>query len=1468
MTDGHHHSVTFEAGSRSWKHLPRILPYLRRYWGLVNGSVVLLIIGTVVSLAEPWPMAFLVDAALTKHGHPGWVGHLFGDNVRVIVLVAAASGLILVLVYNAVSVISEYIGTKLDSYLTMDLRKDVFRKAQQLSLHYHDTRRAGYFAQNINTHTTALGQIVVSIPQLLQSALTLIGMFVIAALLDLKVALASLAVVPFIYYATVFYSRRIEPSLVHTRDQEGLSLSIIQEAMQMLRVILTFRREDHELQRFSDQAEYAIGLRVRLTVKQTLFSLAVNVFTAIGSALVLGLGSLDVLAHRLSIGELLVMVGYIASVYKPLQTISYTIGTWQDQLVSFWLALEMLDEEPDIIESAGAIALPSARGQVSFEGVDFSYPNRTRILTNITCDIPAGSTVGVVGPTGAGKSTFAALVSRLYDPEKGRVLIDGFDLRDLTLDSVRGNVAVVLQEPLLFLGTIADNIRYGRLDATDDEVIEAAKGANAHDFIMELPLGYETRLGERGSMLSGGERQRLCIARAFLKDAPILILDEPTSSIDSRTEGVILDALSRLVQGKTAFVIAHRLSTLTNATRILVIDGGNLVEDGTHDELVARGGLYRKLWDHQTVLRGGSTDDELSGPPALESPPMEELHDVGVPSGSGPVLTQRPKAVVLGLMSTMPVGGVVWQTVHYLLGLEKLGFDAYYVEAHARTPAALMTNDGDDSSELAAQFIASVMGRFGLRDRWAFHALHDDGRYLGMSQDALERLYRDSAVIFNLHGGTEPRPEHSASERLVYIETDPCQLQSELANGEQRTIDFLDQHVAFFTFGENIGNGDCLVPATERYRFFPTRQPVLIELWDGLGETVGTSYTTIGNWRQPWRTIVLGGETYQWSKDQEFLKFLDLPRAALVPLELALSSISDDDKRKLEEHQWRVRDGLEVSRDLDRYRSYIARSRGEFTVAKDQNVRLRSGWFSDRSATYLAAGRPVVTQDTGFGNHLPTGEGLFAFSSTEEAAEALRRIESDYALHKSAAHAIAVEFFSAERVLGDLLDNLDSRRVAHRALTVDAVRGGEAEDLVLTPTSRRPLRLAEETVTRILSREIPRPTASPAAKPVASVVVVTHNQLVCTRLCVESVLHEDPAGVVELIVVDNGSADGTLAYLEQLAGIDSRVHVLSNPDNRGFAAAINQGVARATADFFVMLNNDTVVTFGWLDGLLGRLGDPLIGAVGPVTGRSGTESEVTSEYRTLGELRTFAAGRVRSNAGETLDVAMLPMFCLAVRRGTFERIGPLDEDYGIGLFEDDDYSERLCRLHYRLVCAQDVYVHHFGEASFGELVPTGEYGELFTSNRTRFEKKWEKPWEGHARQTDPGYEKTVERIRSVLNELLPKDAGVLVVSKGDGRLISVAAASHFPQTDSGEYVGHNPRDSDEAVEMLRTLRDAGATHLVVPNFSRWWLDYYDGLSQYLDQHAQVVIDEDTCTVYALGSKGARPTVDSLSRSAP
>jgi len=388
-------------------------------------------------------------------------------------------------------------------------------------------------------------------------------------------------------------------------------------------------------------------------------------------------------------------------------------------------------------------------------------------------------------------------------------------------------------------------------------------------------------------------------------------------------------------------------------------------------------------------------------------------------------ITSKQKVVVLGSMSKMPLAGIVFITLQYVIGLKRLGFDVYYVEAHARTPSMLMKDKHDDGSVLAASFIDSMMRRFDLgEDHWAFHALHDKGQCYGMSEEALARLYDDAALIFNLHGGTVPRPEHYRTGRLVYIGTDPVEHEVAVHNGVQETIDYLEPHSTFFTWGENHGNADCGVPTSDRFELIPTRQPIVMDLWEPFRRGPADTFTTIANWRQPWRPVTLNGEVYHWSKHLEFLKFIDLPRRSRQSFELSLSSLGDDDRRLLDANGWQIRESLGFTTDLDLYREYIGQSRGEFTVAKDQNIRLRSGWFSDRSASYLACGRPVVTQETGFSNILPTGEGLFAFSTMEEIEEAIARINRDYERHCKAAAKIAREWFDYRVVLGAMVEHL------------------------------------------------------------------------------------------------------------------------------------------------------------------------------------------------------------------------------------------------------------------------------------------------------------------------------------------------------------------------------------------------------------------------------------------------------------
>jgi len=598
------------------KYIRRVLHYLKPYWRLALVSAVLIIVGALVGLLAPWPLQILFDNVLGGRPLPGFLDFFLGNlNPVGLMLCVVIGGVVLTLLHNGLTVLDNYVNTRMDQSMVLDFRSDLFRHAQRLSLSFHDQRRSGMLIYAINSQADAAARLVMAIPLLAQSLLTLIGMFWILLLIDWQLALLSLTVVPFLYYSVGFYMRHIQERLYQVRRMEGESLSIIHEAISMLRVIVAFGREDHEHGRFRSQGEKTVDARVKLTVRQTLFSLVVNTITAIGTALVLGYGAFRAMDGGITPGQLLVVMAYLALVYKPLETISSTIGSLQEIFVSLKVAFDLLDKVPEIKDAPDAQAIIRARGQIAFRNVHFNYKGRVDTLKDISFEAREGQVIAIVGPTGAGKSTLVSLMPRFYDVVQGTVLLDGHDIRKLTLKSLREQISIVLQEPLLFSGSIAENIRYGRLDASMDEIMEAARSANAHDFILRLPKKYDTELGERGVQLSGGERQRIAVARAFLKNAPILILDEPTSSIDSKTEVVILDALDRLMLGRTTFLIAHRLSTIRRADQILVIDQGRLVEQGTHAELLCRGGLYRQLHDMQTRQNGRRLQEDLETVP-------------------------------------------------------------------------------------------------------------------------------------------------------------------------------------------------------------------------------------------------------------------------------------------------------------------------------------------------------------------------------------------------------------------------------------------------------------------------------------------------------------------------------------------------------------------------------------------------------------------------------------------------------------------------------------------------------------------------------------------------------------------------------------------------------------------------------------------------------------------------------------
>ncbi len=586
------------------KYVARIFAYLWPHWRLTLVMVAMIFVTVAAGLLAPWPFAILADQVFNAKPAPGWVpawlAPLFAPDHRAnLAYVAVGAMVLLKLMTNLLSVVNNYVHSKLELQIELGFRSQLFDHAMQLSLAYHDRRRSGMIIYIVNSLGDAVGGMIMSVPALVEAVIMLIAMLIVLLNFHVGLALLSLIIMPIIVISVRYYMTNIQSRLIDVRNMEGEALSIVHEAFSMMRVIVAFCREKLELNRYQSQGKRAIAARIDVTIRQTLFSLVVDMTTTLGKAGVLIFGVVLALRGDLTFGVLYVLSSYVDQVYHPLEEITRTISSLQQNHIGLKMGFDLLDTPPDVQEIAHPLPLPNCQGNVVFEQVDFSYKERTDTLKQISFEAHAGQIVGIVGPTGAGKTTLISLIPRFYEISSGRVLIDGIDVRNLALKELREQVSIVLQEPLLFSTTIKDNIRYGNLNVTDEQIVAAAEAANAHDFIVRLPQGYDTELGERGARLSGGERQRICVARAFLKNAPILILDEPTSSIDSKTESVILDALDRLMIGRTTFMIAHRLSTVRKADKILVLDRGQLVEQGDHDQLLARDGLYRQLHDMQ-----------------------------------------------------------------------------------------------------------------------------------------------------------------------------------------------------------------------------------------------------------------------------------------------------------------------------------------------------------------------------------------------------------------------------------------------------------------------------------------------------------------------------------------------------------------------------------------------------------------------------------------------------------------------------------------------------------------------------------------------------------------------------------------------------------------------------------------------------------------------------------------------------
>ena len=559
----------------------RLLRMARPHWPSIFAIFLLGLLATPVGLVTPLPLKIAVDNVIGDEPAPSWLGFLpdsVTDSKDGLLVVVAVMVILIALATQLIALGTAVLEAHTGEQLKFRFRTALFRHVQRLSLGYHDHRGSSDSIYRIQYDAPAIQWIAVNgVTPFFSSALMLIGMFAVTAAIDLELALVALIVSPILVALTVFFRRRLRWGWDRERDIDSSAMAVIQEVLGGLRLVKAFGQEDREHSRYVERSEEGTNTRIRLAVMDGVFSLLIGLTIAVGTAVVLYVGIGHVESGIITLGSFLVVMAYLAQLYQPLNLIAHSVTTLQSSLASAGRSLFVLDQEPDVTDPDDPIPTWPVRGGITFSAVSFGYEPGRPVLRDVDFSIEPGTRLGIAGHTGSGKSTLVGLMMRFHDPQSGVVRLDGHDIRAMRVADLRAQFAIVPQDTVLVSSTIAENIAYGRPGSTLEEIIAAARAAEIHDVITALPDGYQTSVGERGLTMSGGERQRISLARAFLKDAPILILDEPTSAVDPKTEAAMIEAMGRLMVGRTVIMIAHRLSTLEGCDAFLQLSDGRVV---------------------------------------------------------------------------------------------------------------------------------------------------------------------------------------------------------------------------------------------------------------------------------------------------------------------------------------------------------------------------------------------------------------------------------------------------------------------------------------------------------------------------------------------------------------------------------------------------------------------------------------------------------------------------------------------------------------------------------------------------------------------------------------------------------------------------------------------------------------------------------------------------------------------------